>query len=54
MDITQVDIWQPSTARPQPGRGMRFPGGLGRAALRAHQGRDHDGSGATARDQLAM
>ena len=54
MDITQVDIWQPSTVRPQPGRGMRFPGGLGRAALRAHQGRDHDGSGATARDQLAM
>jgi hypothetical protein len=25
MDITQVDIWQPSTVRPQPGRGMRFP-----------------------------
>ena len=24
MDITQVDIWQPSTVRPQPGRGMRF------------------------------
>ena len=28
MDIRQVDIWQPSTARPQPGRGMRFPAAL--------------------------
>ena len=53
MDITQVHIWRPSTARPQPGRGTRFPAGLGRA-VGGHQGRDHDRSGATARDQLAM
>src|SRR6478672_7355507 len=39
-----------SPARP----GNAVSGGLGHAVLGGHQGRDHDRSGATARDQLAM
>jgi hypothetical protein len=54
MDITQADMWQPSTARPRPPGNAVSGDALGRAVVTGQQSPDHDGSDATARDQLAM